>query len=428
MNLIVRRSLLHQMKRDFFLTNSFFFFLNTLAVTGLGFLFWWASARFYSSNVLGEFVVIITTAQLITTMANFGLSYSVIRYLPVCYDEKKIEIINTTITIVSVFSTVLSIIFLFLAKIFPLSFNSHYISGHQFFLFLVFVVSLGVYQLLSPVLAVLRSGIILLCTGVATGISRVVFLVSLSLRFDNSQMLMVAFALPTCIACIFLLSVMIPKLISGYSLSPRINIGVLRSIRKYSLLSYGSNVLHDLPYQLFPHYISNQIDLASAACFYIAWNFFNFTTTLANSFSLSMFVEGSYRVNRISELTRKNFISVILITGVIAASIFILADPLMHLFGADYAKNGVSLLRIITITTIPAVLVYSLVAHLRIKMSLFPVVTAFFIIAVISISCSEFHYYKNLTEAGIIWGISQFAALTFLLVYINWRNFSNRRA
>ena len=428
MNLFVGQSYLRQIKRDFFFTNSFFFSLNTLAVTGLGFLFWWTSARFYSSDVLGEFVVVITTAQLITTIANFGLSYSIIRYLPVCYDENKIEIINTSITIVSLFSTVLSIILLFLAKLFPLSFSSHYISEHQLFLFLVFVVSLGVYQLLSPVLAVSRSGIILLCTSVATGISRVVFLVSLSLRFDNSRMLMVAFALPTLLACIFLLSIAIPKLISGFSFSPGINVRVLRSIRKYSLLSYGSNVLHDLPYQLFPQYISNQINLASAAYFYIAWNFFNLITALANSFSLSMFVEGSYRVKKISELTRKNIVSVILLTTTIAASIFLLAHPLLRLFGNDYAQNGVPLLRIITITSIPAVLVYSLVAHLRIKMSLFPVLTAFAIIAVLSISFSEFHFYQNLAEAGIIWGISQFAALTFLLVFINWRNFSDRHA
>ena len=427
MNLIEARSYLRHIKRDFFLTNSFFFLLNTLAVTGLGFLFWWASARFYSSSVLGEFVVTITTAQLITTMANFGLSYSIIRYLPVCYEEKKIEIINTTITIVILFSTILSILVLILAQFFPSSFSSHSINGRQFFLFLVFVVSLGVYQLLSPILAVSRSGMILLCTSVATGISRIVLLVSLSLKFDNSQMLMVAYALPTCLACIFLLSGAIPRLIGGFSLSPGLNIGVLRSIRKYSLLSYGSNVLHDLPYQLFPQYISNQIGLASAAYFYVSWNFFNLITTLANSFSLSMFVEGSYRINKISELKRKNIISVILLTGTIAASIYILAHPLLQLFGDDYAQNGVPLLRIITITSVPAVLVYSLVAFLRIKMSLFPVLTAFGIIAVLSISFSEFHFYQDLAEAGIAWGISQFAALTFLLVYFNWRNFSDRR-
>jgi O-antigen/teichoic acid export membrane protein len=427
MNLIVGRSYLRQIKRDFFLTNSVFFLLNTLAVTGFGFLFWWASARVYSPNVLGEFVVAITTAQLITTMANFGLSYSIIRYLPVCYEEKKIEIINTTITIVILFSTILSILVLILAQFFPSSFSSRSINGHQFFLFLVFVVSLGVYQLLSPVLAVLRSGIILLCTNIATGMSRVVFLVSLSLKFDNSQMLVVAYALPTCLACIFLLSVTIPKLISGFSLSPGLNIGVLRSIRKYSLLSYGSNVLHDLPYQMFPQYISNQIGLASATYFYISWNFFNLITTLANSFSLSMFVEGSYRINKVSELTRKNIISVVLLTGAIAASIFILAHPLLQIFGNDYAQNGVPLLRIITITSIPAVLVYSLVAYLRVKMSLFPVITALGIIAVLSISFSEFHFYQNLAEAGITWGISQIAALTFLLIYINWRKLSGRR-
>ena len=427
MNLIEARSYLRHIKRDFFLTNSFFFLLNTLAVTGLGFLFWWASARFYSSSVLGEFVVTITTAQLITTMANFGLSYSIIRYLPVCYEEKKIEIINTTITIVILFSTILSILVLILAQFFPSSFSSHSINGRQFFLFLVFVVSLGVYQLLSPILAVSRSGMILLCTSVATGISRIVLLVSLSLKFDNSQMLMVAYALPTCLACIFLLSGAIPRLIGGFSLSPGLNIGVLRSIRKYSLLSYGSNVLHDLPYQLFPQYISNQIGLASAAYFYVSWNFFNLITTLANSFSLSMFVEGSYRINKISELKRKNIISVILLTGTIAASIYILAHPLLQLFGDDYAQNGVPLLRIITITSVPAVLVYSLAAFLRIKMSLFPVLTAFGIIAVLSISFSEFHFYQDLAEAGIAWGISQFAALTFLLVYFNWRNFSDRR-
>jgi O-antigen/teichoic acid export membrane protein len=419
MNLVVEQFFLRYIKREFFLTNSLFYLLNSLAVSGLGFLFWWASARFYSPFVLGEFVVIISVAQLITTVANFGLSYSLIRYLPVLCEDKKSEILNATITIVFLTTFLFSIVVLFLNHLLSPTFVSKDFNGK---LFLFFVVSLGLYQLMSPILAVLRAGYMLLCISLITGICRVLVLIPLSLKFNNSQMLMIAFALPTCLACIILLFLVVPKMLNGFSLSPRLDFHVLKSIRRYSLLSYVSNVLHDLPYQLFPPYISNQIGPASAAYFYIAWNFFNLITTFGNSFSLSMFVEGSYQVNKIKELTRKNIIAVILLTSTIALSIYLLANPLLLLFGKDYARDGVSTLRIITITSIPAAIVYALIALLRVKKSLFPIITAFTIIAAISISFSEFHFIHRLTDVGFIWGLSQFAALIFLLAYITWHN------
>jgi O-antigen/teichoic acid export membrane protein len=422
--MIVEQLYLRYLKRDYFLTNSFFNLLNTLAVTGLGFLFWWASARFYSSYVLGEFVVVISAAQLITTIANVGLSYSIIRYLPVTCKEMKNEILNSTITIVVLFLVILSTLVLFLARLISPTFISQNINGQ---LFLFFVVSLGLYQLMSPILAVLRSGYMLLSTSVVTGICRILVMISLSLKFNNSQMLLIAFALPTCLACLILLYMVIPNILYGYSFSPRLDFKVLKSIRKYSLLSYVSNVLHDLPYQLFPQYISNQIGPASAAYFYIAWNFFNLITTLGNSISLSMFVEGSYRVNKVYELTRKNVIAVILLTGTIALTIFLLANPLLLLFGKAYANHGSSFLRIIAIASIPAAIVYSLIAYLRIKMFLFPVIIAFAIIAAIPISFSEFQMFHNLTEVGFIWGVSQFAGLTFLLGYIGWHNLFDKQ-
>jgi O-antigen/teichoic acid export membrane protein len=426
MNLRIEQIISRHIKRDVFLTNSFIFLLNTVAVSGLGFLFWWTSARLYSAYAIGEFVVVLSITQLITTIANMGLSYSLIRYLPTLPGENKVEVLNTSFTIVLLLTSVLSISTLSLARFFSPTLAGVNANSSLCFLFLFFSASLALYQIMSPILAVLRAGHLLLSISIITGISRVLLLILCSLKFNNLSMLMIAFALPTFLAFILLLTVL-PNFLNGFSFSPRLNFGLLKSMSKYSTLSYAANVIHDLPYQLFPQFIAYQIGPASAAYFYMAWNFFNLITTAGNSFSLSMFVEGSHQAEKINRLARRNLLAVLIFTGIFASIIFILAKPLLLLYGSEYARHAIPLLRIMAIASIPAALVYSLIAALRVKMSLTPILTAFAMIATLSMAgCGLFHF-NRLTDAGWVWGFSQLAALIFLCGYIRWKDLSTRR-
>jgi O-antigen/teichoic acid export membrane protein len=417
MNLRIEQIISQHLKRDVFLTNSFIFLLNTVAVSGLGFLFWWTSARLYSAYAIGEFIVVLSTAQLITTIANIGLSYSLIRYLPALHGENKHDVVNTTLTIVTLLTSLLSISTLALARFFSPALARLNANRSLFLLFLFFSAALALYQIMSPILAALRAGHLLLSISIITGISRVLLLIICSSKFNHLYMLAIAFALPTFLAFILLLTAL-PNFLNGFSFSPALNFRLLKSMSKYSMLSYAANVIHDLPYQLFPQFISNQLGPASAAYFYMAWNFFNLITTSGNSFSLSMFVEGSHQADKTNHLARRNILAVFVFSGIFAFIIFVLAKPLLLLYGDEYAQHAIPLLRIMAITAVPAALVYSIIAALRVKMSLAPVITAFAMIATISMACSGWFHFNRITDAGWVWGFSQLAALIFLCGYV----------
>ena len=88
-----------QIQRDRLLTSSSYFAANTLAVTGLGVLFWWSAARLYPAEGIGLAVVAISTTQLITTAAQIGFGYAVIRFLPEAGSQAS-GLINSILTLI----------------------------------------------------------------------------------------------------------------------------------------------------------------------------------------------------------------------------------------------------------------------------------------------------------------------------------------
>ena len=106
----------HYIVNDSLYSNSIYLMLSTAVMGVLGFFFWMINARLYSTKQVGIGVTLISTMTLISKFSFLGLGNGLIRYLP--SSETKNENINTSLTIVSLMSFLMSVFYLLFLKIF----------------------------------------------------------------------------------------------------------------------------------------------------------------------------------------------------------------------------------------------------------------------------------------------------------------------
>ena len=407
------RALWRRLYTDSLYRNSAYFFLNTLAVSTLGFCYWWLSTRIYPVETVGHSVILISTGQLITTITQFGISFSLVRFLPE-WSGHETRLINFALTFVTGVTAVVSLAtILFGWRISP-SLNSLPTNPALATLFALFVIGLAGYQLTYPILAALRAGRLLLATSVGTFAGRIILLLILS-RSPSIYNLLLAFALPTAVGALLTFGFTLRYHLPGYSIRWYPYTKQWKKIIGYAAGNYGGNVLHDLPYQTLPQLIANGAGAAEAAYFFIVWKLFGLLTTLGNAISLSIFVEGSHNRKAVHAITTKGAVSTVVLTGALALITIVFARPLLFVFGQEYLENAIVPLRIVALAAVPAAVVYAKAAALRVRLKLRPVVVAFGTISVVTLGAILLLNVSNLAMIAWVWGASQVLAAAILL-------------
>ncbi len=399
--------------RDELLTGSYYLAANTFAATGLGIGFWWLAARIFPSEGVGLAVVVISTAQLITTTAQLGLGYGVIRSLPEAHVGAS-ALINSTLTVTGIMALALSGLALMFGAVLSPAFAGVMRSTGHGATFILLTVFLTVFQIIDQVLIVLRAGQLLFWKNVITSVARVLLLAATS-AVPSTLAILAAFALPLALADVVMLAFVLPRKLPNFRARPALHLKRLRGLAKYSVGSYTANLLHDLPYQLLPHIVAKQLGAVSVAPFFIVWNAFSLLTTISGSVSLSLFVEGSHDAAHLKQLGSRALVLALSLTAIMALMMVFLAEPLLSIFGPEYALRGSQALRILGVSALPAALVYLLVAAQRIRKRLVTVNLAFALIAIVSLALSQFNARGGLSMIAAIWGLAQCAAAVFLI-------------
>ena len=88
--------------------NSIFLIASTFLGAGTGFVFWIVAARLYSTEDFGLASAIISAANLIAVLSILGFNVTLVRFIP--QTERKSDLINTCMTVVTLTAFVFSLI------------------------------------------------------------------------------------------------------------------------------------------------------------------------------------------------------------------------------------------------------------------------------------------------------------------------------
>jgi O-antigen/teichoic acid export membrane protein len=398
--------------------NSIYLMLSTAVMAFFGFFFWIICARLFNPEQVGIATTLISVMTLISTFSILGLGNSLIKYLPT--SNKKNEAISTSLTLVSVISIFISIIYLiflntFTPKLLFLRENPIYS-----ILFILFIVVSSLNIIFENIFIAHRSSIYVLFKNTIFSIIKLV--APFTLVTLGAYGIFISFGLALFLAFIFSLIILMVNF--NYKFKPLITQSIVNEMAKFSLGNYIAGFTGMLPFMVLPILILNTMGAKLSAYFYMDMMIANFLYIIPLAVSQSLFAEGSYSEIKLKIHLRKaiRMISIILVPGIIAILLF--GNYFLSAFGKNYSKEGFTLLAILALSGIFISTNYIGNSILYIKHRLKAIFLVNFIGTIIILFLSTTLIHQKLLGIGIAWIIGQvIVSLLYFILFIKFDSF-----
>ncbi len=209
------------------------------------------------------------------------------------------------------------------------------------------------------------------------------------------------------------------KLIKKFKLN--INFNILIKNWKYIFRNYFIVLSSYLPSLFFPILVLEILSAETNAYFYITWTIFSLITMLGMSITGSLFVEGSYREDKIKKNTTKGLKALLVIATISILGVFLFGKFIFSLFGEEYL-NSLDLLYVfmasIYLFLINKLYLIILLLKMRINGAL---IFNFLISGSTIIFGTLLMFYFGLIGVGYGWLIGQ--AIGIIWIFIHRQNF-----
>jgi len=331
--------------------NSIYLIVNIGITSLLGFFFWLIVAKVYSDVEVGYSSAIVSALNLLAILSMVGLNSWVIRYLP--HSEESRNIINTAFTFSGCTAIAAAIVFLLGVNIWApdLSFINRNI---VFILVFVGIAPLAALSLLSNcVFIASRDSLFTLVKDVGISLVKIVLALAFAANFHSFGIVSswgIALAMGVGLSVLLF----IPKLQPVYKPAIKVNIGFISKTWKYAGNSYISALFSGAPAQVFPLMVLALTTVQNNAHFYIAWMIANLLFAVPMAISQSLFAEmahfpdhGSLKDNLFRSL---KFVYSLIIPLLIL--LLAISEWLLGAFGPGYVEDGLTLLRILALSSL----------------------------------------------------------------------------
>ena len=139
----------------------------------------------------------------------------------------------------------------------------------------------------------------------------------------------------------------------GYRYRGRLHLGTVRGQLAVGVPNHLLTLTERLPALLVPLLVAHLVSPEATAYWYPAWMLAWVAYTVPVQVGLVQFSEGVRRPDELRTTLRSGFASGLLLGGVAAALVAILAHPLLALIGADYAGASATALRVLCLGIVP---------------------------------------------------------------------------
>ena len=278
-----------------FYANASYLIFNSVISSLLGFVFWVVVAKFYTAADVGLAAAIIAAMVLLANLANLGLGFGLIRFLPEAKD-KATPMINSSFTLAGLAALVASLIFL--AGLGFWSPTLVFLRQQPIFFvfFVLFTIAFTLFNLLDQVFIAERTAKFTFIQGASASALKIPIPIMLATFFGAFGIFASA---GIAIALVMLVSVVwfLPRVQRGYIPLPTINKQVIKEIAPYSLGNCLANLLWFAPHLLFPLMVVNILGAEMNAYFYIAWSIatvlFLIPSSISSAFLLRVLTRGA---------------------------------------------------------------------------------------------------------------------------------------
>jgi len=403
---------LRKIYRDSLFLNSLYLMSSTAVVAGFGFFFWLINAQLFLTEEIGLATALISVMNLVSILSLIGFNATFIRFLP--SSERPNDKLNTGILLVGLTSIVLTGTFVAFSSIISPSLHSLLNTPATAGAFIFLSMLCAVNAITDSVFLAHRQTKYVFTVNFATSFCKIL----LPFLFVGFGAFGIFAAAAAAQAVGFVLSITI--LVRKFNFRPQfiIHRDILLLVWRYSAANYLASVLNLLPVTLLPIIIVNQLGAHEAAYYYIVMMIGNLLYTIPWATARSLFAEGSNDESLLTANFKKAIASIAFLLTPSILFLLIAGNYILHIFGSDFATEGVTLLRLIAISGVVVSTVAIFGSFFQVKKNLLAIITVNTISAATTITLSLLLLPLGLTGIGIAWFVgNSIAALTGYLLY-----------
>ena len=414
LSLVLSREKQKQLLETSLYRNGLYLVITNLAGPVTSFFYWILVARFYSTNAVGLGSATSSIVTLLGLFSTLGFEFGLVRYLSNAGHNSN-RMVNTSLTIGSITAFAFSSIFLAAIMVFspalePLRQNPVYITS-----FIIFTVITTITVLIGNVFIAERHANFTMTTVMISNILEL-SLISLFILFMRSfEGILVAMVTSGTIALVVSMMFFLPKTLPDFRPVPTINRSVVNEMIRFSFTNYISNMLLTFTIYVLPIMVVNVLGAEANAYFFISWTTGGVLGTISLATTTSLFAEGSFDEKKlVSDIWRcLKMTYIILIPS--AAIVFTLSDKLLLIFGIAYSLKGTTLLRIVSIASLPLALNFMYISILRIQKKSMALILLTLFIAILTLTIAYILLPRiGITATGIGWLVSQSLVAVFV--------------
>ncbi|MEP7287853.1 MAG: hypothetical protein ABI947_19020 [Chloroflexota bacterium] len=346
-----RRFIVDFARHPGFYRDLIFFMASTATVSGSGFIYWKLVTLLYAPSVVGSAGVALSTAAFLSGIANLGLSTGIVRFTPQADPQRKAMLSTFSQLVSIVLALVFSIGFLLGRSIWAPDFLKVPFAAGYAMSFLALTIISASSNIQESVLQAERQSPAMFAKSLFLSLTRLIALLVLPVAGGVAS-LIGSTLYPLALLTILLFWI-IPRYFRLANAHLRFDLPAIRGMFTYSLGNQVFNLLWSLPSFVFPLIIFNGLGSASNAYFGVAWLFVNLMLIIPNAISLTLLIDASHDEANLAKRIGSSLNTNLALLTPILVVLWIGAPYILGIFGTVYAANGVDVLRLFVLATVP---------------------------------------------------------------------------
>jgi len=403
--------------------NGYALVLNVAGTSLLGVLYWIIAARFYTTQAVGINSAAISTMTFLATAARLYLDGALMRFLPRS-GATATRLIQYSYLIGGLAAAVVGTVFVLGIHWWTPSLEFLRSSPSLTIGFIFTTIAACIFAQQDGVLVGLRQAQWVPVENTLFAFVKMLLLVALA-RAIPEYGIFASWAIPLVITLLPVNLLIFGKLLPKHireNVAPEAGVG-RAEVMQYALGLYTGYIFYAASSRLLPLLVLQVAGSSVAAFFTLPWMMVTSLQLVIPSMMGSLTVEASREQTKLVKYSRQAFAQTARLLIPVVLFIIVAAPYLLHLFGKSYASEASTLLRLLSLATLPQILTGLYLAIARIRRSAGSVVAVQASMFVISLGLSYFFLHKfGITGVGIAWLISQ-TIMAFILYFTQLRPF-----
>ena len=325
-----------------------------VVTSALGYLFWIAAARLFNPSVVGLTSAAVSTVFLISEIGNFGMGLGAAYVLPDAR-ERWGRMVNAIMLAVGGFALLSSLVVLAVAGALPLGFGG--IEGKPGFLpafaatSTIWVIAYVLDQILTiedaTRLVMLRNGL-----GSVVRLLALPFLLLMP-SLDPVIGLLSIWGVSASLSVAVAVVMFARQNLAGRRLTWRIDSRAIVEVLPLSITNHVLTTVEWAPRLVLPLIVLAALSPEANAYFYTSWIVAVILYQIPASVTRVLFARGAAAERLTNAAVLRVLAVTVSVVAPLSAAVALLRDPLLSVFGADYARNSSDLLALLALAAIP---------------------------------------------------------------------------